>query len=695
MTPSASLVRRFQSWVTLSMAAVTVWAAVVGALQSHASHQQSDADERSRTLAVVAMGELLSAEQQAAHELDVYTRWVETTAQARQARAAAQAARLLQDESAAAAHEQSAARWDRVAEALQALSPLLSDPDYAGDDRIYREQASRQSYLEHERQEAASRASRGWGSKADLYVAVITSLAVVLFLFGLSLTIDNWLRYMFVAVGWTMTAVTVAWVLVLAVVPVYATPEDAMARMVEGQIAVNIGSYLEGDEQAVWYGRAVDELTEAISIDELYASAYEWRAQAQLDARLRDRRFDNAAAAADYRQAIAGGNDHAITYTNLGWALYLADDYAGSIQASQTAVQLKSDECVAHFNLGLALLASERATEARPAYDRAIGCIVEAPTRERDWLFEAAVTDLLDLQYVRPGTDGLAEMLERIKELSAAYELFGSIALRATDGEVPAVRFAENIAVDGTPLDVADTFAPGTSAVYTLFEYRGVAPETSWLVRWYRNGALYDRLQSAEWSYGESGETWVVVYGSPLPPGRYDADFYFNGHRVASDRFDVEAGEAVPMERFTSGVFQLTLNVPVGWTTREVSGEDASLIVSRDERTYLYYYTQRTSSTSRELLQDLQAAWQQTYPDVTFGEGGEFYLGGLPGAVYVTAWHNDASGSPVLTYLIAAVDESGLARLIWMQMPQAGSDETYAQYLLPMIKSIEFAGTGG
>lgn len=685
--------KHFQFLVTCSMALVTVWAAIVGTLQAHASNGQNEANQRNQTQAVSALGELLRVEQKTAHEVDLYTRWYEASEQARQARAAGQASRLQGDEAAALEHDQTAERWDAVAAQLVPAGDLLSDPQYEYDDRIYREQSSRDAYMEIERQEAAGREFQDWGSKADSYVAVLTTLAVVLFLFGLSLTIENWLRFMFVGVGWMMTVATGVWVLWVAVVPVHVTPEEAMQHLVEGQIAANVGYFSFGDAQSEWYGLAVDELTQAIELDDRYAAAYVWRAQAQLDSRLRDRRHDNAGAAEDFRRAIELGSDTPIVNGNLSWAAFLAGDYEGSIAAARRAATQDPTQCVAHLNLGLALLASGQLGESDAAYDEAVRCVVDGPVQSRVRLFDAGIADLMDLQALYPDTPGVDDTLLHIKELAATYELFGDVSPRDTDVTIGDVWFAEDVGLDGVSLGVSAELPPGTPNVYTFFAFEGVSPDTAWLIRWYHDGDLYDTFEAAEWVYGDSGETYVRVSGSPMPAGQYEVEFYFDGRLVTTATFDVQAGDAVSMEPYVSSLFQLTINRPPDWSVSEEGGEDGSLIISRDDLTYLYYFTTAYTGTSDDLLNGMRALWEESYPDVTFDEPGSFYLGGLSGARYVHAWHTDADGNEVLTYLMGTVDETGLARVVWLQLPQDGAEQTYIDYFSPMIKSLRFGET--
>src|SRR5207249_12158298 len=104
----------------------------------------------------------------------------------------------------AQAYAAEAERWATVKSKLTPISPLLYDPRYDKDadpnfpNRFDSERAVSNDVASL-RQAAASESAEKWGSKADRYVAIITLLAVSLFLLGMSLTIGGRVRLLFVA----------------------------------------------------------------------------------------------------------------------------------------------------------------------------------------------------------------------------------------------------------------------------------------------------------------------------------------------------------------------------------------------------------------------------------------------------------------------------------------------------------------
>ena len=143
---------------------------------------------------------------------------------------------------------------------------------------------------------------------------------------------------------------------------------------------------------------------------------------------------------------------------------------------------------------------------------------------------------------VLPKQGNVAAALERIKEASASMVLLGKPIPKSSSATISAVHFSADVTGDDRPIGAANRLAGGTDIVYTFFQFDGIEPDTPWLVRWYRDGDLYDWFVDTDWPYGTAGQTWVSVEGSPLPAGDYVAEVFIDGNLLGTGEFHVEAG---------------------------------------------------------------------------------------------------------------------------------------------------------
>lgn len=127
-------------------------------------------------------------------------------------------------------------------------------------------------------------------------------------------------------------------------------------------------------------------------------------------------RFDEAVA--EQRRAVEMSSDDASLYTNLGWFMYLADDFDGSVRASQQALNLDAAPANAAFNLALAYLAGGHKREARIAHAAAIHLACAQAPEELEDVVQAVRQDFEHLRDRRPDLAAVIDDLE--KELTAA-----------------------------------------------------------------------------------------------------------------------------------------------------------------------------------------------------------------------------------------------------------------------------------
>lgn len=680
--------------VTILMALITLWAAVIGVFESRAGINGDMAAQLAQTYAVSAFGELIRADQRVSHSLDVYSSWYEAGEQIVQFQSAADSARLSGDESSAQVLEASIKRWDASREQLAELTPLLS-AGYNRDYVRYFEESHRDSYLEYERQQAALRESDGWGEKGDAYVTVFTILAAVLFLLGISLTVENWLRYVFLGCGLLMLLISGIWVMGVYLKPVHITPEEAMEQFVEGLILSNIAFAAPEDAAERINDQALEAFNAALELDPLYADAYQWHGFTMLEKRLKGADPEtNAQAAASMEYAIELGNDNSVVYTNLGWAYTLSGEYEKAITALEYALELEPTECLAYLNLGVARLGAEQTDQASATYVAAVDCMLDENPDERANLFASGELDLVDLAYVEADNPDVAQALLSFKETAVSLALLGEAQPEETTAKVTEIAFAGAIAADGGFLDVGDSFAPGAPAVYTIMRFEEMPPNAPWMVRWYHQDEIYDQYSSTWPDTAGGGQSWVRITGAPMPAGEYQAEIYVSGKLIASENFDVQEGEIAEMTSFTSSYFRLSINHPQEWVVFEDPTMGGYLYASPpdDDQNYFWYNTVPWSGGGGEsAIGALLSMWYTLHPDLQYGQQGEFFLGGLAQASFLPTTYASPTGESLSALLVAMVDDAGNAHILVVQSPSEQFDQAYAMVFDPMLRSLEIA----
>ncbi len=214
---------RFRFLVTVLIILVTMLGAFVAYLQTDASIKEDKAIQRSQELSIRTMGEILRSGMDTSHDLRISTDYTVYMMESVMQQMVAQQLRAEGQDELAVRFENQAAVWEALANYLRPFSVLLSDPRYATGDEFAPDAAQ---YLADssaaamamlaEQNEAAAQADL-WGNKADLYVSVLTVLAISLFLYGLSLALSTWIRYLFALVGTIVAGACALWTLVILI----------------------------------------------------------------------------------------------------------------------------------------------------------------------------------------------------------------------------------------------------------------------------------------------------------------------------------------------------------------------------------------------------------------------------------------------------------------------------------------------
>jgi tetratricopeptide (TPR) repeat protein len=579
-------VNYFKNGVIVMLTLVSVFAALVTLLQNYASLQSSDLAQQSSYTAVNATGEFYRFGLDAAQGTDVQQLHADYVQREVRADTKARALRMGGQTDLAAEYDLDARRWREAAQRVAESDPLLAE--YGSDAALYRETLSRPAYVDEEREHTLLEQSRAWNSKANSYVAVLSTLSVALFLSGLSLTLSSRLRYLLAAAGAGLTAACALWVLVIFMGPVPVIPEEAIQRFVDGRIQYNLA--VSRDEDPV---DAIKYFDAAIDAAPEYARAYFYRSLANTDKSLNKRHLDTQLAIDDARTALKLGNVSSPVYGNLGWLYYLNGQYNTALQETRTALAMSPDECYLPFNNGLILLALQRADEAQSAYTEAIDCARhQASEYAFSYYMDVGVVDLTELAAANPG---LAPTLEapiyRLKESLASAMLFDDLSPRDIgQAAFGSVTFGGSVDSSDVVHDLATEFPSTQTTIYAMLEFEHVDPDQPWMTRWLLDGEEYLTTQYDQWQYGKKGTAWVSLYNyAGLNSGTYELDVFVAGKLVARGQVVVLPGNLPPMYYYTSSNVGVTVAYPTRWHITDLADNEVSVVAVRDPASETFF----------------------------------------------------------------------------------------------------------
>ena len=283
-------------------------------------------------------------------------------------------------------------------------------------------------------------------------------------------------------------------------------------------------------------------------------------------------------------------------------------------------------------------------------------------------------------------------MLLQLKETYASFLLLGEPTPEPTEAQITEIQFAGGQAEDGRFIDVGNEIAAGSPSVFTVIGFESMPYGVPWMVRWYRNDEFYDSVSEDEWNRGRAGLTWIKLTGSPVPAGEYDTEVYVAGNLLASASFEVAAGDVVAMEQYVSSFFKIAINHPTEWVVYEDPTEAGYLYIAppTDESRYIWYKSLPWEDDSNDsLLAAILSLWYSRFPDLTYADQGEFFLGGLSQAAFLPVQYTDGNGDLLSAVLVATVDHTGIAHVLVMQAPADEFDDIYSTVFDPILRGLD------
>jgi len=234
-----------------------------------------------------------------------------------------------------------------------------------------------------------------YGNKADSYVAVLTVLAVGLFLIGLSLTIAGRGRYYLAAPGVAIAIVCVGWAAVVTLGTITKVSSHAIDLTAQGQALAN-----SGDPKG-----AIDKFHEAIADSPQFGAAFARLADAEFEAggtggngsNLQSLSTKDAAQRAidAGEKAISLGEGNPSLLSNVGFYHFFLGQYDRAADLSEQALSSNDEFPPLVFNLAVAQVGKGEADAAQKTYERGISLLAkEQDNGARLEILSAARTDL-------------------------------------------------------------------------------------------------------------------------------------------------------------------------------------------------------------------------------------------------------------------------------------------------------------
>jgi tetratricopeptide (TPR) repeat protein len=493
-------------------------------------------------------------------------------------------------------------RAEQLAGRLYQLSSLSPDaPDGPHRDPQFPNQlftrAMREPYRLAALQDAANEESSRWQGRAAKYRAILTILALSLYLLGSSLTLAH-ARRTFYWGGLAALGLAIAWMFGLAVRPPI-VPHSAQAA---DEFATGMVT-LRSANDIPTYRSAREHFDRAISLRPTFAWAYEMRATARFRSEspqtwepypslttpqaLHDARTDLLEALRLKRRTGAVLGELGFYEFLLGLKEHLPAQFDEGLDYTRQAINSLPDNLPLRYNLGLLLLVQKRQHEASAAYTDAVRRTVYIDGDEHrprgnpafeEQVVAGALTDLDLLATLRPDlrrdVDGTKEFIVGAVSRGSLVAMPGNTQLMGTQADL----FPGGIQVSQIK---ATDFDPEHQVVSVQWYYQG--PERSgWGVLPDVSGTI--TLNEYKGTYWNKQPYLSVTYPPRcLPAGDFRAELYVDGRlrsvATASAKFE-------PLEPTLARDLNIALCRPSDWkrSQRALPGVSDGYVSAKEDR---------------------------------------------------------------------------------------------------------------
>ena len=544
----------FEKLITFLIASVAILASITVFLQNYASGKSAEAIRAAQELAIRSTTtELQGAIEFSYHWQGAFQTWKEIDLQRLEAE--------LTDDTTAAN------RYSQLRDRIVPLTPLLSE-EFFDKNSSWPHLAKYEAYLYvvkatrfEQLYQATADLGRAWSNIADVFVIQLTLLTVALSLYGLSITMRGFIRWMFVFVGSGLVLFCVVWMGWKLLEPLPVISEEAIDAFAEGY-----GQYYQGNS-----AEAIALYDKALAINPDYTDATYERGYNNLVL------GNYEAAVSDFLVARDLGLDGEYTYWNLGWTYYLMGRFDDAIEANNVILNSNPSIIGMRSNQALNYLAKGDLERARSEYDSVVGEIQKQvsnkETSDSLWYYvDAASLDLQNLvdrlsESSKDWTEApqaemvlgdhaqiiafAQEQIVRLKESILALEYTGSLpqaqeVMQVSPFAFGNVTFDEEGYISDFEVIPDAVFPNDTAAVSIQFTYTGSVPQDRLIWKFYLDGEEYAAFRAVSDTDLSSSDTWYQTVGFNytnlffLPPGEYTVELYGDYRLVQTGRFYVQ-----------------------------------------------------------------------------------------------------------------------------------------------------------
>jgi tetratricopeptide (TPR) repeat protein len=525
-------VNQLDPWIGVSIAIMTIYAAIIGMLQVHAGNLNTQYRAETQRYAIEAMRIRSMGETQSAFDTGAVARMVDFIAQQRS---------LAESRNDTAIVE----KMDVMSDALTNVSPILKPPyDALGDDAIARFEVElyvRDAVRAEQYRAAYAPMDAGWDSKANTYVVHLTLLALVLALLGLGVVMHNIPRAMVLTMAGVISIITTGWVVTTYLEPVPTLNPAA----IEAYTNAYSQAY-EGKTEAALTGYA-----DAIAKKPDYADAYYEQALLMYATEKYPDALKSLASARKY-----GYEESSIDYIE-GYIMMLQGDF-GAAETATNAWLTREPRSIAAFGQQVAVAFARdnaaAATTSQTALINEMNSQVAAIRAKGDepedqlWVIMNENADVVnDVVLATQQADmssfgALTLAPATVTQAESAVQAIRSAAitleydLKPTSGKATDIQVG--VTDDQEVFTAQDTFPADNLAISPLMlqlNAQQITPGAHVLVRFYFEGSEDESLRYvSEWSEATDGLTTLAVPidlgpAYVLPAGNYAVELYIDG----------------------------------------------------------------------------------------------------------------------------------------------------------------------
>ncbi|HZQ66191.1 MAG TPA: hypothetical protein VFA66_13300 [Gaiellaceae bacterium] len=533
--------------VTIGIAVTTVAVALVGFLEVRANSRSDEAAQTAQQRSVQTMASLLKAQEQTKVNYEQFLRAEEQRTQAGSAFQESVFAPAGEKELLRLVQE----RWQRLASKSERLTPIgpNSEDGPNRDRRFPRAMFSRASADANRYQalqDVANHENSAWEARATKFTAILTLLAVALYLFGFALAVPRRVLTLFGTAGAALLVTGIAWAGAVAASPPASIPDSAATEYSQGEVALETSTI---GFDAAGFRDSIAHFTRAIDEWPGLARAYLGRANARLSSAPQVQASlippnDLKTVISDLDRAVDLGLESGLVYEQLAGsefslALHGQPDLYGHAAAhARKAIEIVPRDPVARYSLAISLLGAGDVDGAEAAYRDAIQATIAngEPQVEEQWV-AGAMSDFEALRGARPD---LGSAIDRMKEFVVGSVAAGSVVEPHGAASFPAVQ------AQVTPTSVAwaspgeTGYTPGSDVLSVQWYAR--AAGNPWIGLPEVSGPVDPRAEPGLPHYSARNLTSSSTPPRCLGGGDYRVELYVNGHLAGSAQASVGYG---------------------------------------------------------------------------------------------------------------------------------------------------------